>query len=130
MLYVEYCTTFHITHNEPCFHWLIRYRERGNVEVHLFNIQAKLKANGQRHYTPPEGKLVKDIETAWTKLEKAEYGRERALRDELIRWVCMFCHLVYCTLKLINFVSIVFYDFLDLFGSSAQVKNKQKTVSL
>ncbi|XP_067682927.1 spectrin beta chain, non-erythrocytic 5-like isoform X3 [Haliotis asinina] len=62
-----------------------KYRERGNIEVQYFNIQARLKANGQKMYTPPEGQMIHDIETAWLQLEKAEHGREVALRDELIR---------------------------------------------
>lgn len=64
---------------------LIRYRERGNIEVQFFNIQARLKVGGRRMYVPPEGKLIRDIETAWTRLEKAEHDRELALREELIR---------------------------------------------
>ncbi|CAL1542371.1 unnamed protein product [Lymnaea stagnalis] len=62
-----------------------KYRERGNVEVQYFNIQARLKANGQKQYIPPEGMLIHDIETAWMQLEKCEHGREVALKDELIR---------------------------------------------
>ncbi|XP_041352702.1 spectrin beta chain, non-erythrocytic 5-like isoform X2 [Gigantopelta aegis] len=62
-----------------------KYRERGNIEVQYFNIQAQLKANGQKTYIPPEGQLIHDIETNWLHLEKAEHGREVALRDELIR---------------------------------------------
>ncbi|PVD25646.1 hypothetical protein C0Q70_13305 [Pomacea canaliculata] len=62
-----------------------KYRERGNIEAQYFNIQARLKANGQKMYVPPEGKLIHDIETAWLKLEKCEHGREVALKDELIR---------------------------------------------
>ena len=66
---------------------VFRYRERGNIEAQYFNIQARLKANGQKMYQPPEGKLIHDIESAWTTLEKCEHGREVALKDELIRWV-------------------------------------------
>ncbi|XP_076441755.1 spectrin beta chain, non-erythrocytic 5-like [Babylonia areolata] len=62
-----------------------KYRERGNIEAQYFSIQARLKANGQKVYTPPEGKLIHDIESAWTTLEKCEHGREVALKDELIR---------------------------------------------
>lgn len=62
-----------------------KYRERGNIEAQFFNIQAKLKANGQKLYTPPEGQLIHDIESAWIRLEKAEHEREVALRDEMIR---------------------------------------------
>nr|XP_022333961.1 spectrin alpha chain, non-erythrocytic 1-like isoform X4 [Crassostrea virginica] len=62
-----------------------KYRERGNIEAQFFSIQAKLKANGQKLYTPPEGQLIHDIESAWIRLEKAEHEREVALRDEMIR---------------------------------------------
>ena len=62
-----------------------RLREKGNLEATFFNIQARLKANGQKDYKPPEGMYIHDIESAWMRLEKAEHGREVALRDELIR---------------------------------------------
>lgn len=70
-----------------------RYKEKGNIEVQFFNIQAKLKANGQKNYTPPEGLLVHDIETAWLKLEKSEHEREVAMRDEMIRFVIGLIHI-------------------------------------
>ena len=38
-----------------------RYTERCNLEVHLFNIQTKLRAAKQKNWYPPEGKLVSDI---------------------------------------------------------------------
>ncbi|KAI0237885.1 Spectrin beta chain, non-erythrocytic 1 [Lamellibrachia satsuma] len=62
-----------------------KYRERGNIEAHFFNLQSQLKSSGQRPYSPPEGKLIQDIERAWARLEKAEHDRELALRQELIR---------------------------------------------
>ena len=62
-----------------------RLREKGNLEATFFNIQARLKANGQKEYKPPEGFYIHDIESAWIRLEKSEHGREVALRDELIR---------------------------------------------
>ena len=62
-----------------------RYRERGNIEAHFFNIQTRLKSNGQKRYDPPEGKMLYDIERAWNILEKCEHDRELALREELIR---------------------------------------------
>ncbi|XP_069119024.1 LOW QUALITY PROTEIN: spectrin beta chain-like [Argopecten irradians] len=62
-----------------------KMREKGNIEAQYFNIQAKLKANGQILYTPPEGQLIHDIETAWICLDKSEHVREVALRDEMIR---------------------------------------------
>ncbi|GAB1601116.1 spectrin beta chain, non-erythrocytic 1-like isoform X2 [Argonauta hians] len=62
-----------------------KFKERGHIEVLFFNIQANLKANGQKGYVPPEGKLVHDIHTSWTSLEKAEHDREIVLRDQLRR---------------------------------------------
>ena len=62
-----------------------RYRERGNIEATFFDIQTKLKANGQHMFVPPEGKLIRDIEKGWALLEKSEHNRELALREELIR---------------------------------------------
>jgi len=38
-------------------------------------------------YVPPEGKLIRDIESSWVLLEKAEHDRELALREELVRFV-------------------------------------------
>ncbi|XP_052769142.1 spectrin beta chain, non-erythrocytic 2-like isoform X1 [Mya arenaria] len=62
-----------------------KLHDKGNIEATFFNIQARLKANGQKTYQPSEGFLIHDIESAWGRLEKAEHGRETALRDELIR---------------------------------------------
>ncbi|KAH0621178.1 hypothetical protein JD844_022231 [Phrynosoma platyrhinos] len=62
-----------------------KFQEKGNLEVLLFTIQSRLRANNQKVYTPNEGKLVSDINRAWEKLEKAEHERELALRNELIR---------------------------------------------
>ncbi|XP_056332566.1 spectrin beta chain, erythrocytic isoform X2 [Danio aesculapii] len=62
-----------------------KFQEKGNLEVLLFTIQSRMRANNQKVYTPKEGALVSDINKAWERLEKAEYDRERVLRDELIR---------------------------------------------
>ncbi|XP_073514564.1 spectrin beta chain, non-erythrocytic 2 isoform X1 [Phyllobates terribilis] len=62
-----------------------KFTEKGNLEVLLFTIQSKMRANNQKVYTPREGKLIFDINKAWERLEKAEHERELALRDELIR---------------------------------------------
>ncbi|XP_011488466.2 spectrin beta chain, erythrocytic isoform X2 [Oryzias latipes] len=62
-----------------------KFQEKGNLEVLLFAIQSRMRANNQRVYTPKEGALVSDINRAWERLEKAEHERERVLRDELIR---------------------------------------------
>uniref|UniRef100_A0A3B3X0I2 Spectrin beta chain n=1 Tax=Poecilia mexicana TaxID=48701 RepID=A0A3B3X0I2_9TELE len=62
-----------------------KFQEKGNLEVLLFSIQSRMRANNQRVYTPKEGALVSDINRAWERLERAEHERERVLRDELIR---------------------------------------------
>ncbi|KAK7902028.1 hypothetical protein WMY93_018797 [Mugilogobius chulae] len=50
-----------------------KFTEKGNLEVLLFTIQSKMRANNQKVYTPREGKLISDI------------NKELALRTELIR---------------------------------------------
>ncbi|XP_076835341.1 spectrin beta chain, erythrocytic isoform X2 [Brachyhypopomus gauderio] len=62
-----------------------KFQEKGNLEVLLFTIQSRMRANNQRVYTPKEGALVADINRAWERLERAEHEKERVLRDELIR---------------------------------------------
>ncbi|XP_058915030.1 spectrin beta chain, erythrocytic [Kogia breviceps] len=62
-----------------------KFQEKGNLEVLLFTIQSRMRANNQKVYTPHDGKLVSDINRAWESLEEAEYRRELALREELIR---------------------------------------------
>uniref|UniRef100_A0A8C6YEN6 Calponin-homology (CH) domain-containing protein n=1 Tax=Naja naja TaxID=35670 RepID=A0A8C6YEN6_NAJNA len=63
----------------------LKFQEKGNLEVLLFSIQSKLRANNRKLYVPKEGKSISDINKAWTQLEKAEHEREVALRAELIR---------------------------------------------
>ncbi|XP_060790175.1 spectrin beta chain, erythrocytic isoform X5 [Neoarius graeffei] len=63
----------------------LKFQEKGNLEVLLFTIQSRMRANNQKVYTPKEGTLVADINRAWERLERAEHERERVLRDELIR---------------------------------------------
>ncbi|CDS40887.1 spectrin beta chain [Echinococcus multilocularis] len=62
-----------------------KFVEKGDLEVLLFTLQSKMRANNHKVYTPPEGKRIADINRAWENLEKAEHARELALRDELIR---------------------------------------------
>lgn len=62
-----------------------RYEERSNLDELLFQILTKQTALGQRHYKPPEGALLKDLASAWDKLERAEHDREVDLRNELHR---------------------------------------------
>ncbi|TKS67942.1 Spectrin beta chain, non-erythrocytic 1 [Collichthys lucidus] len=72
----------------PCLLHPVSYTlftEKGNLEVLLFTIQSKMRANNQKVYMPREGKLISDINKAWERLEKAEHERELALRTELIR---------------------------------------------
>lgn len=38
-----------------------KFEEKGNLEVLLFTLQSKMRANNQKPYTPKEGKLVSDI---------------------------------------------------------------------
>uniref|UniRef100_A0A803TVX4 Spectrin beta chain n=1 Tax=Anolis carolinensis TaxID=28377 RepID=A0A803TVX4_ANOCA len=63
----------------------VKFQEKGNLEVLLFSIQSKLRANNRKLYIPKEGRSISDINKAWTRLEKAEHEREVALRNELIR---------------------------------------------
>ncbi len=59
--------------------------EKGNLEVLLFTLQSKMRANNQKPYVPKEGKMIADINKSWEYLEKAEHERELALKEELIR---------------------------------------------
>ena len=63
----------------------VKSDEKGNLEVLLFTIQSKIRAQNQRPYLPKEDKLINDINRAWAELEKAEHKRELALREELVR---------------------------------------------
>lgn len=62
-----------------------RFVEKGNLEVLLFTLQTKMRANNQKVYTSKEGKMIADINRAWGNLERAEHERELALKEELIR---------------------------------------------
>ncbi|XP_072341625.1 spectrin beta chain, non-erythrocytic 1-like isoform X1 [Scyliorhinus torazame] len=62
-----------------------KFQEKGTLEVLLFSIQSRMRANNQIVYTPHEGKLISDINRGWERLEKAEHERELVLRNELIR---------------------------------------------
>jgi len=62
-----------------------KFEEKSNLEMLLFSLQSKMRANNQIAYTPREGKMISDMNKAWERLEKAEHERELALREELIR---------------------------------------------
>lgn len=50
------------------FSVLLRFTEKGNLEVLLFTIQSKMRANNQKVYMPREGKLISDINKVKTNL--------------------------------------------------------------
>ncbi|XP_042895897.1 spectrin beta chain [Parasteatoda tepidariorum] len=62
-----------------------KFTEKGNLEIALFTLVSKMRANNQKPYAPKEGMMIADINRAWERLEKAEHERELALREELIR---------------------------------------------
>lgn len=62
-----------------------KFVEKGELEILLFTLQSRMKANNQRPFIPMEGKKIADINKAWEALEKAEHGRELALKEEIIR---------------------------------------------
>lgn len=47
--------------SDPDLASLPRFTEKGNLEVLLFTVQSKLRANNQKVYTPREGRLISDI---------------------------------------------------------------------
>lgn len=51
-----------LTSGGVCLH---RFTEKGNLEVLLFTIQSKMRANNQKVYMPREGKLISDINKVW-----------------------------------------------------------------
>ncbi|XP_063724360.1 spectrin beta chain, non-erythrocytic 1-like isoform X2 [Symsagittifera roscoffensis] len=62
-----------------------KFNEKGAIEMMFFQIRSQLSVHNMKSFTAEEGKTVMEINNAWQRLEKAEHGREIALRDELIR---------------------------------------------
>lgn len=60
---------------------MLRFTEKGNLEVLLFTIQSKMRANNQKVYMPREGKLISDI----NKVRPSAGPVEQRLRGYL-RW--------------------------------------------
>uniref|UniRef100_A0A8C4YQ64 Spectrin beta, non-erythrocytic 4 n=1 Tax=Gopherus evgoodei TaxID=1825980 RepID=A0A8C4YQ64_9SAUR len=63
----------------------VKFQEKGNLEVLLFSVQSRLRAQGRKLYVPSEGRGIADINKAWTRLEKVEHEQEVSLHNELIR---------------------------------------------
>lgn len=87
--------------NHYSLKFLIFYRfvEKGNLEVLLFTLQSKMRANNQKPYTPKEGKMISDINKAWERLEKAEHERL----------------VIYLFLNFLTFIFLFFKKFKCLF---------------
>lgn len=62
-----------------------KYTEKSEIEALFYSINMKLNGRGHPKYTPPDGKAINDLETAWNKLERAEHIRDQALKRELNR---------------------------------------------
>lgn len=62
-----------------------KFQEKGELEILLFTLQSRMRANNQRPFLPREGKTIAEINKAWEALEKSEHERELALKQELIR---------------------------------------------
>jgi spectrin beta len=62
-----------------------KYKQKSMLDAQFYNINMKLTAQGHPKYVAPEGKTIHDLETAWTRLEKAEHARDLALKKELNR---------------------------------------------
>lgn len=41
--------------------FLLRYTQKGNLEVQMFILTSNLRENHQKMYSPPEGKMISDI---------------------------------------------------------------------
>lgn len=64
---------------------LQRYKERSEIEALFFATNTQLSQLKQPSFVPPEGVSLYALQKAWDALEKAEHGREVALRSELLR---------------------------------------------
>lgn len=72
-----------------------RFQEKGNLEVLLFTIQSRMRANNQKVYTPHEGKLVSDINRVplFFMISKEVCWIQRAVIE-----LCFYKTMFYCQL--------------------------------
>ena len=71
-----------------------RFTEKGNLEVLLFTIQSKMRANNQKVYMPREGKLISDINKV-----NVTIGYNTISSVSLSAYICTICsfsQVVYC----------------------------------
>ena len=61
----------------------------------MFTIQSQMRADNRVPWTPPEGKLVADVQKKWDELEQAEHARELARHEELKRPVLLYYSIAY-----------------------------------
>ena len=62
-----------------------RYKAKSEAEALFYSINMNLNNKGYPKYVASEGRALKDLETAWNKLENAEHQRDAALKKELNR---------------------------------------------
>ncbi|ESO04015.1 hypothetical protein HELRODRAFT_187038 [Helobdella robusta] len=62
-----------------------KLKEKAKLETSFSSLQTRLRLSNRPPYLPSEGKLIGDINTAWTGLENAEKGYEEWLLQELQR---------------------------------------------
>ncbi|TGZ70924.1 hypothetical protein CRM22_002912 [Opisthorchis felineus] len=62
-----------------------KLEEKGDIEMDLFMLQAKMRSVQMLVYKPPVGVQVAQVNRAWSILEKSEHARELSLREEIMR---------------------------------------------
>ncbi|CAI2723596.1 unnamed protein product [Schistosoma spindalis] len=60
-----------------------KFNEKGELEAHFLLTRTKMRTLGLRNYIPSTEAQISQLNRAWNALEKAEYGREIALREVL-----------------------------------------------
>ncbi|KAL7669647.1 hypothetical protein ACOME3_010294 [Neoechinorhynchus agilis] len=63
-----------------------KFEHRGRLEIELFTIQSRMKANNEKPLQYNEaGAYLAEVQSAWQKLEIAEHNREVAIHEEILR---------------------------------------------